>query len=152
MTIQYEYDNGFRAGLERGREEIEKLKVQRDHLNACVLNLQTALAAAREDYLESLKRQVANHERSLVTARAVAMEEAARTIEEIEASGADRDPVKIIRDLAPLPASLCVVERTTIEKVREALEKCRAPDDNVYQWQEVTALRAAALALLEKIK
>ncbi len=134
-------------------DKVDSLEKECDELKA-------ALATAREE----LERQEERVEISaieavkfaMMSARSVAMEEAARAIDGIPLWDSDgRHPADRIRALAPLPESLCVVERETMEKVREALGFAQlgwALCEGVHDIACTRCRIDAALALLEKVK
>ena len=99
-----------------------------EHLDYCVLarGERDAAIAERDALLESLResrRCTAAHAVVLTTARALAMEEAARWVRKsIVATIDEMDSVeKEIRALAPLEVSLVAVPREVLEQVKEAL-------------------------------
>ncbi len=144
------------SDLEAAHKSIDAWEDNADEQKAA---LESARAELAEAYTESgcLRADADEAVRSnkaamsmLETARALAMEEAARLMERrisdpySETWGPFRSSE--IRALAPLPASLVVVPVGTLAKVREALEHSQDHQSSI----QVKAIRAA-LALLDEV-
>lgn len=88
-----------------------------------------------------LEGQVSMLTNALATARALAMEQAARQAEIHDQYGL----AVVLRNLAPLPPSLCAVPRETIEKVKDALalhsEAIDLGGDNCFMCSALAALK-----------
>lgn len=137
------------------------------YLEGQVSMLTNALATARArlELTEEALRAVHAPHRSLAmenavlarerdTARALAMEEAARDAEDEgtreghEGERSQGEVAESIRALAPLPPSLCAVPRETIEKVKEALGLAEEWLDIERREQELTGSDEAEAPLL----
>ncbi len=145
------------------QKEFSKLRSDNEvlrerHLNCFdqLTNAWAALESARAE-LKRVNEELdqAPDAEELRTVRALAMEEAARLLDE-EFLGSKRVDAEramgirvgaAIRALAPLPASLVAVPRETVTKVRELLKLKWCPKVDT-EW---CIERAAALALLDEV-
>ncbi len=136
-----------------------------DRLGARLLEVETALAVAREDLETAAKvdralEEEAAHLRKLRNeARAAAIEEAADIGSGADSCVMNHQIAERIRALATLPASLCVVERENLEKVRGAMRGVidfydldLQGDETAGTAYEVAEACVAALALLERTR
>ncbi len=133
-------------GAKNARSHIDSLRKQLTTANEQMVaavteagDLKAELEKAR-DPLSTSEALHVHFEEEWVKARSVALEEAARLIDE-RSNCADLS--EELRRRAPLLASLCVMERETVAKVAAALSAVCATDDHADP--EVRAIVRAAL-------